>query len=198
MLEHDVPTRRALSPRNRLGAELIAAIACFERRPPGRLGALACFLVTGGLAGLALVVTEALALRSWTLFLVWVGYGVLGGNLRAGAQLLAAFVVGAGAGCATVLVGIFCHPWLGGAALPIALGLSCGLLAALEKWPPFDVVPGYFIGMIAFFASGEAPSVGLLGDLTAPAALGVAWGWADVRLRQTLEVRLEVRRRLAP
>lgn len=141
------------------------------------------------MAGLALWVTDALELRPWVLFLTWVGYGLLGAGLTAGLRLIAGFTIGAAAGMATVILGAAWEPWTHGFAMPLALALSCGLLAALEKRPPLDTVPAYFLGMISFFATGEEPALALVWGLATPAALGIAWGWSTSKLRVKLEQR---------
>lgn len=190
MLQQDALSRRALADDAHSRGEILVGARLFERRLQGWRGALASFLVVGAMAGVALGVTEALGFRPWVLFLAWVGYGLLGASLKAGCKLIAGFGVGAAAGMATVIHGEALGPWLDSFAMPLALALSCGLLAALEKRPPLDVVPAYFLGMIAFFAAGAEPSMHLLWSLTAAAAIGVVWGCSAAELRGRLERRL--------
>lgn len=190
MLEQDALSRRALANDANPRGEIMVGARSYERALQGWRGALACFLVVGAMAGVALWVTEALGFRPWVLFLAWVGYGLLGASLKVGCKLLAGFGVGAAAGMATFIVGEALGPWLNSFAMPLALALSCGILAALEKRPPLDVVPAYFLGMIAFFATGAEPGMPLLWSLTAAAAIGVVWGWSAAKLRGRLERRL--------
>lgn len=150
-------------------------------------GALACFVVVGTMAGLALGLTNALGLRPWVLFLTWVGYGFLGVGLKSGVKLVAGFVFGAAAGMVTVILGAVWEPWTDAFAMPLALGLSCGLLATLERHPPFDIVPAYFLGMISFFATGAQPTVPLLWSLAASGILGIVWGWSAAPVQAAVE-----------
>jgi len=144
---------------------------------------LAAFSVVGSIAGAALWLGTALGLLTWMLFLAWVAYGLLGGSPRAGLRLLAALVAGAAAGWAVVALGAASETALGDAAMPVALGLACGALAVLDEVPPLDIVPGYFFGMIAFFAAGAAPGAATVAAIALPAALGIGCGWLAAALR---------------
>jgi hypothetical protein len=144
---------------------------------------LAAFCVVGGIAGAALWLGTTLGLLSWVLFLAWVAYGLTGSSVRAGLRLLAALVAGAAAGWAVLGLGAASEAALGPAALPVAIGLACGALAVLDDLPPLDNVPGYFLGMIAFFAAGAEPTPAAIAAIAVPAALGIGCGWLATALR---------------
>lgn len=144
---------------------------------------LAAFLVAGGIAGAALLLCEAVGLRPWMLFLAWVAYAVTGTGAKSGLPLLACFVGGAIAGCVVVVGGTAAQGALGMFALPLALALGCGALALLEYAPVLNTVSSWFFGMVAFFATGEPPSVALVTHLAAAAMLGVLCGWLAATLR---------------
>lgn len=177
MSEHD----EAL-PETHPYPSVIAAVMPHERALATRLGdATVRFVAVGGIAGAALALSDSLGVPAWTLFLTWTSYGLLGGRVRDGLRLLAGFNVGLIAGSLTVLAGTSAVPVLGQAAMPIALGIACGLLAALDQVPPINLVPAYFVGMVSYFAAGPWPSVQATFGLAVAAALGIGVGWLSNR-----------------
>jgi hypothetical protein len=145
------------------------------------------FLVNGVIAGVALFATVRFGLLPWVLYLSWVGYGLVGGTLRPGLQLLALFAVGAFSGWLVVALAATAFQNVGEIALPLALGLVVGAIALMEEFPPLDRVPAYFMGMVAFFAAGATPGLETMQALMIPAALGVLCGWLANSLRATGE-----------
>jgi len=135
------------------------------------------FATTGTLAGAALVGAMALGVKPWALFLAWVGYGLTGASLLTGLKLLLGVAAGVVAGMFTVFFGPLLEFSFGGLAMPIALGLTCGAIAMLERLPLLNVVPALFLGMICFFAADGEPSFTLAGNLLLATALGILIGW---------------------
>ena len=149
-------------------------------------------LVTGGLAGIVVWIGACYSLLSWVSFIAWVACVFSGATRRAAAIALFALLAGALSGC---LVGWLTHPFtrlLGQFSLPFVLCIAVGLIALLEELPSMGHVPIYFLGMIAYFASGMPPGAASMVSITIPTVLGIACGLLCPAARNWLEKKADV------
>lgn len=129
-------------------------------------------LVTAVVAAVATVGTLAAALPAWSMFLGWVAYSVSGQSPRESLPNLVSFLLGIGIGAGTGLVIGLLTPWLGDAATPVAVFGDVILVLSLRALPLINHPLAYFLGLISFFASAQAPSGSLLAMLAAAGVIG--------------------------
>ncbi|MBD3887294.1 DUF1097 domain-containing protein [Phormidium tenue FACHB-886] len=165
---------------------VLAKFVSRVRAMANRLKKLTNFFVTGGIAGIALWIGTALHWIPWVIYLTWVGYVLTQSTLSIGLKLLVTFVAGTLAAWMVVELGSIALPVLEQFALPVALFAVVGGIALLDKFPPFDWVPIYYMGMVAFFAAGAQPEFSTISALVMPATMGVFCGWLEVKLRLLL------------
>jgi hypothetical protein len=165
----------------------------FSRLAPG----LTRFAVTGLIAAASLWSMNAVGLQAWVLFLAWTGY-VLSGGSQKGVKLMASFAGGIVAGLSAVWLAANAFAALGSMALPAALLLIVGAIAALETSPPLDFAPAWFLGMVAYFGAGAVPDGTAIPALVLPAAAGIMAGWLEAKLRSLVSegLRRELRNEL--
>ena len=146
-------------------------------------------LATGGLAGTVVWIGARFGLLSWVAFIAWVACVIAGATGRGAVTALGALLAGALSGC---LVASLSQPLvhlLGQFAFPLALWVAVGLIALLEEAPTMGQVPIYFLGMIAYFASGLSPGVSAMTIIVVPAMIGVACGVICPSIRMWIEKR---------
>ncbi|MCZ8132244.1 MAG: DUF1097 domain-containing protein [Steroidobacteraceae bacterium] len=126
----------------------------------------------GIVAAAASVITVGLSLKLWPMFIGWTCFGTGGGDLRRGAAAIACLVIGVLLGMGGVVVLGAIQPVAGEWALPIVIfGLAVLAMLTLLT-PPLDAIPGYFLGMTAFFASGLPPGEPALAAILPAALIG--------------------------
>ncbi|MGY2904591.1 DUF1097 domain-containing protein [Bradyrhizobium sp. URHC0002] len=149
-------------------------------------------LVTGGLAGVVAWIGARYSLLSWVTFIAWVACVFSGASSSAAAMALFAMLAGGLFGC---VAGWLAQPFmhiLGQFSLPFVLCVAVGLIALLEELPSMGNVPIYFLGMIAYFASGMPPSAAAMVSIAIPAVLGIACGLLCPVARNWLEKRADL------
>jgi hypothetical protein len=129
-------------------------------------------LIGAAVAAVTTFATIAVALPAWAMFLGWVGYSTSGQTTREGVANLISFLLGLALGALTSLVIGLLTPLLGSAATPLAIFGDVLLVLSLRALPPINNPLAYFLGLISFFASAQAPSVSLLAVLAAAAVIG--------------------------
>ena len=149
-----------------------------------------CAALIGGAAG---VVCETLGYPSWVMFLVWTSYTLFGKTLRAGVKMYASFCAGTLCGFTVRGLEAALDPTVGALSTFVAVGLAIFLLSLLEDDPPLNDVPAYFLGAIAFFATGSDPSRAAFVSLVVAGGFGLLIGWLTVT-SQTRVARLLPRR----
>lgn len=129
-------------------------------------------LSTAVVASVATFITLFAALPAWAMFLGWVGYASSGQTRREGVGNLLSFIIGIGLGAATALAIGLLAPLLGDAATPVAVFGDVLIVLSLRALPPINNPLAYFLGLISFFASAQAPSAILLAMLAAAGMIG--------------------------
>jgi hypothetical protein len=170
-------------PNKKAVYTILAMFVSRVRATTNRLRKLTNFFVTGGIAGIALWIGTILHWLPWVIYLTWVGYVLSRATLPIGLKLLITFMAGTLAAWIVVELGSITLPVLNQFALPVALFAVVGGIALLDKFPPFDWVPIYYMGMVAFFASGAKPEFSTISALVMPATMGIFCGWLEVKLR---------------
>jgi hypothetical protein len=129
-------------------------------------------VTVGVVAAVAAVVTVGLSLQLWTMFIGWTCFGTGGGNLRRGAAAFACLVIGVLLGMGALVVLGAIAPAVGQWALPIVIFILAVIAMLSLLTPPLDSIPGYFLGMTAFFASGLQPGIPALATIVPAALIG--------------------------
>lgn len=124
-------------------------------------------------AGLALL----LGVPIWAMFLGWNAYFTRGTGLKSGLVNLGCVLIGVGLGM-TAQVLVRALPGAPGPAEQIGSVFGVTLVVlSLRFLPRFNNIPGFFLGLVAYFASGLDPSFHALGVLGTAAVLGSTAGW---------------------
>ena len=129
-------------------------------------------LIGAVVAAVTTFATLTLALPAWAMFLGWVGYSTSGQTARDGIANLISFLLGLALGFGTSLVIGFLTPLLGDAATPVAVFGDVILVLSLRALPSINNPLAYFLGLISFFASAQAPSASLFAVLAAAGVIG--------------------------
>ena len=114
------------------------------------------------------------------MFLVWTSYTLFGKTLRAGVKMYISFCAGTLCGFSVRGIEAALDPAIGALSAFVAVGLAIFLLSLLEDDPPLDDVPAYFLGAIAFFATGSDPSRAAFASLVVAGGFGLLVGWLTV------------------
>ncbi|MCC8938522.1 DUF1097 domain-containing protein [Bradyrhizobium sp. Arg68] len=123
-------------------------------------------------AAVATLATSMLSLPAWAMFLGWVGYSVSGQTRREGFANLISLLLGLALGLGAGLLIAISTPLLGVLAIPAVIFGVVVLVMSLRGLPLINNPLAYFAGLIIFFASAAAPSVGLFIELASASALG--------------------------
>jgi hypothetical protein len=125
--------------------------------------------------------TIAVMLPAWAMFLGWVAYSTSGETTRERVANMISFLLGLGVGVGTGLLIAFLTPLLGDAATPLAIFGDVVLVLSLRALRPINNPLAWFLGLISFFASVQAPSLSLLAVLAVAGLIGaLAAGLANV------------------
>ena len=124
-------------------------------------------------AGLAL----SLGLPIWAMFLGWNAYFTRGSGLKSGAVNLGCVLIGLCLGMSAqfVLSTLSTQPGVAGQVTSVFA--VTWVVLSLRFLPKFNNVPGFFLGLVAYFASRLEPGWAALATLGGAALLGSAAGW---------------------
>jgi len=137
-------------------------------------------------AALAAFASVAFALPVWAMFIGWVAYFTRGHSLRDGATNLVCVVIGIALGIGAMLSIAALQPVAGIAALPVVVFAVAAIVVSLRAAPAINNLLGYFLGLIAFFASHLEPALATLLHLSAAGALGGLAAWLSTRMQAGL------------
>ncbi|OZI23198.1 hypothetical protein CAL26_06900 [Bordetella genomosp. 9] len=120
----------------------------------------------------ATVSTLALELPVWAMFVGWIAYFTRGLNLRSGLVNLACVLMGValGMGAAHGLGAL--APLLGDYAISAVVVAVTAVALSLARLPVFNNLLGFFLGLVAYFASHLPPTPTTFASLGLAAALG--------------------------
>ncbi|MGH8177698.1 MAG: DUF1097 domain-containing protein [Steroidobacter sp.] len=122
----------------------------------------------------------------WAMFVGWIAYFTRGVNLRQGLVNLACVLIGLGFGIVAALATSALTPYLGAASLTVVVFALAMVVLSLRLAPVFNNLLGFFLGLVAYFASHLPPSLDAFVELGAAATLGSAAGWLASFVQQRL------------
>ena len=132
------------------------------------------------LAAIASAVCAALSVKLWAMFIGWNCFSLGAGSTARGASAFACLLGGIVLGMASVPAIEGLTPLMGAFALPVAVFLLVVIAMLSLLMPPFDSPSGYFLGMLAYYASGQAPGVAALISIGSAALIGAVIGWLSI------------------
>lgn len=140
-------------------------------------------MIAASAAGLSLLAEVPI----WAMFIGWISYFTRGMDLRNGAVNLGCVIIGVGLGMAAGLSVSALAPVLGTPAqIVVVFGLALVVLS-LRFLPTFNNLLGFFLGLVAFFASHLQPGLPTLLTLSSAALLGAAAAWTASTVQHRLE-----------
>ena len=137
-------------------------------------------IAVGGVGAFATWLSIMLQMSAWALYLAMVGYLLHGGEIKRGIKMYLSLLAG-------ILIAMLIT-YLGGKfgnqlIIPLIIFFITGSLTFLEGFDKLNDIPGYYIGMITFFASGKPVVFSSFYQLLLPALMGVFFAWLSVSLR---------------
>ena len=134
----------------------------------------AAAVVAAAASSMALI----LGLPVWAMFVGWVAFYTRGATARDGGVNLVCVGLGVLIGKGAALAIGALSPMVGAAAaLPSVVLLVALIVVSLRGVPRINNLLCYFLGLIAFFAAHQPPSLALFATLVGAAALGSAAAW---------------------
>ncbi|UUZ70066.1 DUF1097 domain-containing protein [Polaromonas sp. P2-4] len=137
-------------------------------------------------AALAAGLSATLALPVWAMFIGWVAFFTRGITARDGAVNAVCVALGLGFGMAAALGLGALGPSLGALALPLVVFAVAVVVVSLRAAPVFNNMLCYFLGLIAFFASHQPPSLAAFAGLASAVVLGSLAAWTAHALQQRI------------
>lgn len=124
-----------------------------------------------------------LELPVWAMFVGWIAYFTRGLNWRNGLINLGCVLIGLALGLGAAHLLALMNPLLGPYAISVAVMAITVVALALAKLPVFNNVLGFFLGLVAYFASHQPPTPATFAQLGLAAAVGslagfLAHAWA--------------------
>jgi hypothetical protein len=114
----------------------------------------------------------ALDVPVWAMFVGWISFFTRGMNLKQGAINLGCVLIGVGLGIGAALAMAALTPLLGSYTLGAVVFAITGIALSLAKAPAFNNLLGFFLGLVAYFASHQPPSLAAFTMLASAATLG--------------------------
>lgn len=141
---------------------------------PRELKITASESVAAALAALGAII---LGLPIWAMFLGWNAYFTRGSGWKSGGVNLGCVLIGLCLGMSAqfVLSTLSTEPGL--AAQVTSVFAVTWVVLSLRFLPKFNNVPGFFLGLVAYFASRLEPGWAAFATLGGAALLGTAAGW---------------------
>lgn len=114
----------------------------------------------------------ALEVPVWAMFVGWISFFTRGMNLRQGIVNLACVLIGLMLGIGAAHATAALTPLLGDFAITAVVFAITVIALSLAHAPVFNNLLGFFLGLVAYFASHQPPSLPTFGMLATAAALG--------------------------
>lgn len=118
-----------------------------------------------------------LGLPVWAMFIGWIAFFTRGFNFRHGAINLACVLVGLACGMAAAFGLQALGPHLGAWTITVVVFAVALVVVSLRLLPVFNNLPGFFLGLVSYFASHLPPSGATFVKLGVAAAVGSLAGW---------------------
>ncbi|MCD0503199.1 DUF1097 domain-containing protein [Bordetella petrii] len=122
----------------------------------------------------------------WAMFVGWISFFTRGLNLKQGVVNLACVLIGVvlGVGAAHAVAAL--TPILGSYAISAVVFLITILALSLARVPVFNNLLGLFLGLVAYFAWHQPPSIATFGMLALAATLGATAAFLAHSLQQRI------------
>jgi hypothetical protein len=101
----------------------------------------------------------------WAMFVGWLAFFTRGLNLRHGLVNLACVLIGVGLGIGAAHTLAALGPHLGAYAITAVVFAITAVALSLARVPVINNLLGFFLGLVAYFASHLPPSLGTLAQL---------------------------------
>ena len=108
----------------------------------------------------------------WAMFVGWISYFTRGLTLRHGAVNLVCVLAGIGLGIGAGAGMQALSPQVGAAALTLVVFTVALIVLSLRHLPVFNNLPGFFLGLVAYFASHQPPVWATFAELGLAAMVG--------------------------
>jgi len=108
----------------------------------------------------------------WAMFVGWISFFTRGLNLKQGVINLVCVLIGFSLGMGAAYAMTILTPLLGSYAISAVVFVVTGIALSLAKAPMFNNLLGFFLGLVAYFASHQPPSLSTFTMLTVAATLG--------------------------
>ncbi len=125
----------------------------------------------------------------WAMFVGWISFFTRGLNLRQGIINLACVLIGIvlGIGAAHAMAAL--TPYLGSYAISAVVFAITIIALLLGKAPVVNNLPAVFLGLVAYFALHQPPSMATFGTLTLATALGATAAFLAHSLQDRIQHR---------
>ena len=143
-------------------------------------------MVAAAVAASAAGASLALTLPVWAMFIGWVAFYTRGTTVRDGLENLGCVLLGMALGMGAALTIAVFRPAFGFFALPVVVFGVAMIVVSLRAVPVLNNLLCYFLGLIAYFASHQEPSLEALSTLGSAQALGLFAGWTTHALQRRL------------
>lgn len=120
----------------------------------------------------ATIGSVALEVPVWAMFVGWISYFTRGLNGKQGVINLIRVVMGVALGIGAAHALAVLTPHLGDYAISAVVLVVTGIALSLAKVPVFNNLLGYFLGLVAYFASHQPPALSSFAMLAMAATLG--------------------------
>jgi hypothetical protein len=137
-------------------------------------------------AAAAAGLSATLALPVWAMFIGWVAFFTRGITARDGTVNALCVALGLVFGMAAALGLGASGPSLGALALPLVVFAVAVAVISLRAAPVLNNILCYFLGLIAFFASHQPPSLAAFAQLASAVVLGSLAAWTAHALQQRI------------
>ena len=129
----------------------------------------------------------ALEVPVWAMFVGWISFFTRGLNLKQGAINLACVLIGVILGIGAAHAMAVLTPYLGSYAISAVVFAITVIALSLAKAPMFNNLLGFFLGLVAYFASHHPPSLATFGMLALAAMLGATAAFLAHALQKRIQ-----------
>lgn len=123
----------------------------------------------------------------WAMFVGWISFFTRGLNLKQGAVNLACVLIGIILGIAAAQAVAISTPLLGSYAISAVVFAITIIALSLARAPVFNNLLGFFLGLVAYFASHQPPSFTAFGMLALAATVGATAAFLAHSLQKRIQ-----------
>src|SRR5262245_60772562 len=140
-------------------------------------------VIVAAIAAMAAAGSLTLSQPVWAMFVGWIAFFTRGLDTRSAFENLGCVALGMAIGATAALALAKLVPTVGPIlALPAVVFVVALVVVALRGLPVMNNLLGYFLGLVAWCAAHQEPSLEGFGQLLGASAIGSAAGWMSHRL----------------